>query len=46
MDPVDYKSYLAIVQQEPVLFSDSIRDNIVYGARWDVTDAELDYACE
>ena len=46
VDPVDYKSYLAIVQQEPVLFSDSIRDNIVYGAKWNVTDAELDNACD
>lgn len=31
VDPYDYKSYLAIVSQEPVLFSGSIRENIVYG---------------
>lgn len=31
LDPHSYKSHMAIVQQEPVLFSGSIRDNIGYG---------------
>lgn len=43
--PTDYKSYLAIVSQEPVLFSGSIRDNIAYGSKRKVTGDELIYAC-
>jgi ATP-binding cassette subfamily B protein len=35
---------LAIVAQEPVLFSGSIRDNIAYGARTPVTDAQVEQA--
>ena len=31
LDPKWYHSQIAIVQQEPVLFSGSIRDNITYG---------------
>lgn len=46
MDPRSYKEHLAIVQQEPVLFSGTIRENIVYGVRHEVTQKELDEACE
>lgn len=31
LDPVYYHSQISIVQQEPVLFSGTIRDNILYG---------------
>lgn len=31
IDPVSYHSYISIVQQEPVLFSGTIEDNILYG---------------
>jgi ABC-type multidrug transport system fused ATPase/permease subunit len=36
---------MAIVQQEPVLFSGSIRENIVYGLKKEPTDDEIDEAC-
>jgi len=31
LDPQSYKANMAIVQQEPILFSGTIRDNITYG---------------
>lgn len=36
---------MAIVQQEPILFSGTIRENIVYGLRHEATQMELDEAC-
>ena len=36
---------MAIVQQEPVLFSGSIRENIIYGLKKEPTDADIDEAC-
>lgn len=36
---------MAIVQQEPILFSGSIRDNITYGLEQEATEADLDEAC-
>jgi len=45
LDPNSYKKYTAIVQQEPVLFSGSIKENISYGLDWEPTLAELDEAC-
>jgi ABC-type multidrug transport system fused ATPase/permease subunit len=40
-----YKQNLAIVQQEPVLFSGSIRENIAYGLKVQPTEEELNEAC-
>ncbi len=40
----DLRRALAIVAQEPVLFSGSIKDNIAYGAAGPVTDAEIEAA--
>ena len=36
---------MAIVQQEPILFSSSIRENIAYGLDHEPTIEELDEAC-
>lgn len=37
LDARSYKEHIAIVQQEPVLFSGTIRENIVYGVKHEVT---------
>jgi ATP-binding cassette subfamily B protein len=52
LDGVDLKEYprdylrrqIGIVEQEPFLFSRSIRENITYGTGHDVTDAEIEAA--
>lgn len=31
VDPQSYKANLAIVQQEPILFSGTIKENVLYG---------------
>jgi ABC-type multidrug transport system fused ATPase/permease subunit len=36
---------MAIVQQEPILFSGTIKENIVYGLDYEPTKEELDEAC-
>lgn len=46
INPENYKKYMAIVQQEPILFSGNIRDNICYGLDFTPTEAELDEACK
>lgn len=45
LEPESYKQNMAIVQQEPILFSGSIRDNITYGLDHVATIEELDEAC-
>ncbi|KFX89951.1 hypothetical protein V495_01201 [Pseudogymnoascus sp. VKM F-4514 (FW-929)] len=42
----NYRSYLALVSQEPTLYQGSIRDNILLGAdRDNVPDSEIEHAC-
>lgn len=38
------RQHIGIVQQEPFLFSRTLRDNIIYGVERDVTDAEVEEA--
>jgi len=45
LNPRWYHQQIAIVSQEPVLFSGSIRENIGYGLE-NVTDQMLDEACQ
>jgi len=42
IDPRWYHEQVVIVQQEPILFSGSIRENILYGLSWsDVPEDEI-----
>lgn len=45
LDAKWYKRQVALVSQEPVLFSGCIRDNICYGTDGDVSQLELEEAC-
>ncbi|PSN71518.1 multidrug resistance protein 1 [Corynespora cassiicola Philippines] len=42
--PKKYRSNVALVQQEPVLYQGSVRDNIAMGLEGDVTDAQVEEA--
>ena len=42
----DYRSFLALVSQEPTLYQGTIRENVLLGSdRADVPDAEIERAC-
>lgn len=42
----DYRSYIALVSQEPTLYHGTIRDNILLGTpNEDVTDEMIEFAC-
>ncbi|KAM3560243.1 hypothetical protein MY1884_003052 [Beauveria asiatica] len=42
----DYRSFIALVSQEPTLYQGTIKENILLGTtREDVSDAELEHAC-
>lgn len=42
----DYRSYIALVSQEPTLYQGTIRENILLGGnRPDVPDSEVEFAC-
>lgn len=42
----NYRSYLALVSQEPTLYQGSIRENVLLGAdNEEVTDAQIEFAC-
>lgn len=42
--PRKYRREVSLVQQEPVLYQGSVRDNIAMGAESDVTDAQIETA--
>lgn len=42
----DYRSFIALVSQEPTLYQGTVRENILLGAdRDDVPDSAIEYAC-
>ncbi len=42
----DYRSFIALVSQEPTLYQGTIRENVLLGAdREDVPDSEIEFAC-
>ncbi|KAK0621501.1 P-loop containing nucleoside triphosphate hydrolase protein [Bombardia bombarda] len=41
----DYRSFIALVSQEPTLYQGTIRDNILLGAPNEVTDEQISFAC-
>ncbi|EPE35282.1 P-loop containing nucleoside triphosphate hydrolase [Glarea lozoyensis ATCC 20868] len=42
----DYRSYIALVSQEPTLYQGTIRENVLLGAdRQDVPDSAIEHAC-
>ncbi|KAH6681549.1 P-loop containing nucleoside triphosphate hydrolase protein [Halenospora varia] len=42
----DYRSFIALVSQEPTLYQGTIRENVLLGAdRHDVPDEEIEFAC-
>ncbi|KAF9872931.1 ABC transporter [Colletotrichum karsti] len=40
-----YRSFIALVSQEPTLYQGTIRENILLGAASEVTDAQVEHAC-
>lgn len=44
--PRKYRAEVSLVQQEPVLYQGSIRDNIAMGLETDVTDVQIDAAAK
>jgi ATP-binding cassette subfamily B (MDR/TAP) protein 1 len=43
----DYRSFIALVSQEPTLYKGTIRENVLLGAdRSDVPDEEIEFACK
>jgi ATP-binding cassette subfamily B (MDR/TAP) protein 1 len=41
-----YRSFIALVSQEPTLYQGTIRDNILLGAPHEVTDDQIKFACQ
>ncbi|KAH6636237.1 P-loop containing nucleoside triphosphate hydrolase protein [Chaetomium tenue] len=42
----EYRSFIALVSQEPTLYQGTIRDNIILGAAGEVTDEQIKFACQ
>ncbi|GKT53123.1 ABC transporter [Colletotrichum tofieldiae] len=41
----EYRSFIALVSQEPTLYQGTIRENIILGANSEVTDEAIEFAC-
>jgi ATP-binding cassette subfamily B (MDR/TAP) protein 1 len=41
----DYRSFIALVSQEPTLYQGTIKDNILLGTSKAVSDEDVDFAC-
>ncbi|EXF86155.1 ABC transporter [Colletotrichum fioriniae PJ7] len=41
----EYRSFIALVSQEPTLYQGTIRENILLGAHTEVTDEAIEFAC-
>jgi ATP-binding cassette, subfamily B (MDR/TAP), member 1 len=41
-----YRSFIALVSQEPTLYQGTIRENILLGAAHEVTDEAIEFACK
>lgn len=46
LEPRSYKENVAIVQQEPILFSGTIKENIVYGLKGEPSQEDVEFACQ
>jgi len=44
--PDDLRSFMGFVQQEPILFGLTVRENVCYGVSRKVTDEELEAVCQ
>lgn len=42
----EYRSFIALVSQEPTLYQGTIRDNILLGAPYEVSDEQIKFACQ
>ncbi|KAK4456597.1 P-loop containing nucleoside triphosphate hydrolase protein [Cladorrhinum samala] len=42
----EYRSFIALVSQEPTLYQGTIRENIVLGSPNEVTDEQIKFACQ
>ncbi|KAK0646301.1 P-loop containing nucleoside triphosphate hydrolase protein [Cercophora newfieldiana] len=42
----EYRSFIALVSQEPTLYQGTIKDNILLGAPHEITDEQIIFACQ
>ncbi|KAK0623131.1 P-loop containing nucleoside triphosphate hydrolase protein [Immersiella caudata] len=42
----EYRSFIALVSQEPTLYQGTIKENILLGAPHDITDEQIVFACQ
>ncbi|CAP68810.1 uncharacterized protein PODANS_7_7770 [Podospora anserina S mat+] len=42
----EYRSFIALVSQEPTLYQGTIKENILLGAPYEVSDEQIKFACQ